>query len=341
MDAKARRTGRATLRMVAEEAGVSTATVSYVVSGRAGRSAGVSEETARRVREAAERLGYRPNPAARSMRTGKTGVVLLSLTMLSDPWSQAVAEAVNRALLPHGITTLIMADDDWEPVLQRQPCDAAFLDAVPASPNAKQRLADLAAAGHRLVIFDEKLEPNDFDVIRSTAMPASRMVVDHLARAHTKIGCLTATTRRTKANRFHAYTTGLAAAGLKVRKDYVEVYPRDAAGAYAAAMRLLTLPDRPTAIFATTDFAAISAIHAAQRLRLRVPEDVAVAGVGNTRESEQMDPALTTVGPTDFFDRLAEIIRARAVGEDDAPGRLHEFPWTLFVRDSSQPRGEE
>ena len=335
MAAPTARAGRATLRMVAEEAGVSTATVSYVVSGRAGRSSGVSTETARRVREAADRLGYRPNPAARSMRTGKTGVVLLSLTMLSDPWSQAVAEAVNRALTPHGMTTLIMADSDWHPVLLGQPCDVAFLDAVPDTPKVKEQLADLVDRGHRLVIFNEQLDPGGFDVIRSSAMPSSRLAMEHLLERHTKIGCLTASTRRGKAYRYHAYTSALAAAGLTSRKEYVEVYPRDAAGAYAAAMKLLTLPDRPTAIFATTDFAAIGAIHAAQRLRLRVPEDVAVVGVGNTLESEQMDPALSTVGPSDFFDRLAEIIRARAVGEDASPGRLHEFPWTLFSRDST------
>lgn len=322
--------------MVAEEAGVSTATVSYVVSGRSGRSSGVSEETARRVRDAADRLGYRPNPAARSMRTGRTGVALLSLTMLPDPWSQAVAEAVNRELTPRGMTTLIMADSDWHPVLLSQPCDVAFVDAVYDQARAQQQLAELAARGYRLVIFDETLEPDGYDVIRSLAMPACRLAVDHLiAQGHTKIGCLTASKRRTRTSRFYAYTSGLKAAGLATRDDYVEVYPRDPIGAYAAAMKLLGLPDRPTAIYATTDFAAIAAINAAQRLQLRVPDDVAVIGIGNTLESEQMDPALSSVGPSDFFDRLAEIIRARAVGEDDAPGRLHEFPWTLFARDST------
>jgi len=337
MDTGAPRVGRATLRMVAEAAGVSTATVSYVVSGRAGRrgTAGVSAETARRVREAAERLGYRPNPAARSMRTGRTGVVLLSLTMLSDPWSQAVAEAVSRALAPHGVTALVMADSDWYPVLLQQPCDVAFIDAIQETPEDRQRIAELVRRGHRLVVFDEKLRPEGFDVIRSAAMPACRLAVDHLLERHTSIGCLTASTRRSRTRRFHASLSGLADAGLPYREDYVEIYPRDAAGAYAAAMRLLSRPDRPTAIYATTDFAAISAIHAAQRLRLRVPEDVAVIGIGNTRESEQTDPALSTVGPEDFFEHLAEIIRARAVDDEPVPDRLHEFPWKLFARGST------
>ena len=80
---------RPTLRMVAKEAGVSVATVSYVLSGRH-RSHTIKDSTADRVREAASRLGYRRNDAARAIRTGKSDLVLLSLNVLADPWSQAV-----------------------------------------------------------------------------------------------------------------------------------------------------------------------------------------------------------------------------------------------------------
>ena len=105
---------RPTLRMVAELAGVSTATVSYVFSGRAGTGgSGVAEATAARVIAAAEELNYRPNTAARAIRTGRSGMVQLSLHMLSDPWSLAVADAVNAEANKHGLTTLILADGDW------------------------------------------------------------------------------------------------------------------------------------------------------------------------------------------------------------------------------------
>ena len=97
--AKASSTGvRPTIRMVAELAGVSTATVSYVLSGRRGDGGpGVSDPTAEKVKAAAERLGYRPNQAARAIRTGRTNTVILSLTMLSDPWSLSVIESVQKA----------------------------------------------------------------------------------------------------------------------------------------------------------------------------------------------------------------------------------------------------
>ncbi len=81
------------------------------VGGRIRR--GVAEATAARVLAAAEELNYRPNSAARAIRTGRSGMVQLSLHMLSDPWSLAVADAVNAEANRHGLTTLILADGDW------------------------------------------------------------------------------------------------------------------------------------------------------------------------------------------------------------------------------------
>ncbi|BCW51412.1 LacI family DNA-binding transcriptional regulator [Arthrobacter sp. StoSoilB13] len=169
--AKAGNTGvRPTIRMVAELAGVSTATVSYVLSGRRGDAGpGVSDPTAEKVKAVAERLGYRPNQAARAIRTGRTNTVILSLTMLSDPWSLSVIEAVQKAAAPLGITPMILGDADWVKVLGTHNADAVFVDAV--RPDQRDALRKLAEHGTTLVVFDEGLEPDGFDVIRSIAGP--------------------------------------------------------------------------------------------------------------------------------------------------------------------------
>ncbi|MDQ6740427.1 MAG: LacI family transcriptional regulator [Actinomycetota bacterium] len=350
------KTIRPTIRMVALEAGVSTATVSYVLSGRPGGSAGapgpgVSPATVRRVQDAAARLGYRPNQAARAIRTGRTKTVLLSLTMLSDPWSLAVIAAVQRAAEPLDITPMILADADWAKVLQHQSADAVFVDAVP--DGSQEQLTRLAEQGTRLVVFDELLKPAGFDVIRSVAAPGCVLAVEHLLTKHRKIGCLisgphlTGTTVARPASagrptsavssgrpspRFAAYSETLAAAGIGQRPDYVAAF--EAGGAYAAAMKLLIQEDAPTAIYAVTDYAAVSAINAAQRLGLTVGRDVDIIGVGNTVEGEQMSPSLSTVGPVDFFDRVAALLLERATGADAQP-HVMEFPWQLFVRESA------
>ncbi|MGO4433910.1 LacI family DNA-binding transcriptional regulator [Paenarthrobacter sp. RAF9] len=345
--AKTSSTGvRPTIRMVAELAGVSTATVSYVLSGRRGDGGpGVSDPTAEKVKAAAERLGYRPNQAARAIRTGRTNTVILSLTMLSDPWSLSVIEAVQKAAAPLGITPMILGDADWVKVLGTHNADAVFVDAV--SKGQRDELRKLAEHGTTLVVFDEGLDAEGFDVIRSIAGPGCRMAVEHLLHGHRKIACLTpATAQGTSGGaRYRAYSEALAAAGIAEREDYLGLFDGTSAGAYAAATRVLSMPDRPTAIYATTDFAAVSAINAAQRLGLAVGTDVDIIGVGNTVEGERMSPSLSTVGPVDFFDKLARLLLRRATGQtgDSAGGASKEpgvldFPWHLFVRESAPHR---
>jgi DNA-binding LacI/PurR family transcriptional regulator len=321
--------------MVAERAGVSTATVSYVFSGRAGSGGtGVAEATAARVMAAAEELNYRPNTAARAIRTGRSGMVQLSLHMLSDPWSLAVADAVNAEANKHGLTTLILADGDWHAALDRVESDVAYLDGVGLDDQAVGKLHDLVRRGQRLVVFSEHLEPEGFDVVRSDAIPGCELAMDHLLERHTAIGCLAAEgavrLAPTQVTRYTPYLEKMAAAGIDPDPSWTETYAETQASAFAAAVRLLSGENRPRAIYATTDFAAIAAINAAHMLGLRVPHDVAVVGVGNTPDARLIAPTLTTVGPTDFYERQARIIIDRALGADDAPARLHEFPWSLF-----------
>jgi len=331
---------RPTLKMVAEAAGVSTATVSYVLSGRPGGDAhgsGISEHTARNVRETAARLRYHPNRAAQAIRTGRTGVVLLSLHMLSDPWSLAVADAVNVEANKHDLTTMILADGDWFAALERQACDIAYIYHVGSDSAAPEKLASLAARGQRLVVFSETLAADGYDTIRSDAIPGCYLAVDHLLERHAKIGCLATEEEFTGAGvtRYTPYVERLTAAGIPINRNYIDLFSATQASAFSAAIRLLSQPDRPTALYVTTDFAAIQAINAAHRLGLRVPEDIAVIGVGNTPDAQLVTPTLTTVGPSDFYERQAEIIIAQSLVDVTELGTVHEFDWTLHAGEST------
>ena len=170
---------RPTLKTVAREAGVSTTTVSFVLSGR---DAGISEATAQRVHEAVKRLGYYPNSSARAVRTGRTGLVMLSLNMLSDPWSLALADAANTAAKEAGLTSMILADGDWFSALELQRADVAYIGLGPDLAADQQRLATLVGRGQKVVVFDELLDPKGFDVIRSKSLPGCRIADGASAR---------------------------------------------------------------------------------------------------------------------------------------------------------------
>ncbi|NEN05408.1 LacI family transcriptional regulator [Diaminobutyricibacter tongyongensis] len=331
------RAARPTLKTVAREAGVSTTTVSFVLSGRP--DAGISEATAQRVHEAVRRLGYYPNSSARAVRTGRTGLVLLSLNMLSDPWSLALADAVNSAAKSAGLTTMILADGDWFSALELQGADVAYIGLGPDRADDERRLATMVERGQKVVVFDELLEPAGFDVIRSKSLPGCRIAVESLIERHTDIACLTSRNNfRETPSRLTVYREVMAEAGLEVREDRIGVYEETQAEAYAVALDLLSASDRPTAIYATTDFAAIAAINAAHRLGIRVPEDVAVIGVGNTPDAGLTEPSLSTVGPIDQFALVADIIVKRALeGPGEVgDGTLHELDWVLIERESTR-----
>lgn len=326
---------RATIKSVAAEAGVSTATVSYVLAGRTkGKGSGISASTAARVHQAADRQGYRPNQAARTIRTGKSNLMMLSLTMLADPWALSVSKAVGEAVESAGITPLILADADWRKVITRHGADVIFIDDAQGENDA-QLLAELAK-NNRLVVFSDDLEPNGFDVIRSTPDDSLDLAMDHLTSQHRKVACLITTRRASspRSVRYGAYLNGLERAGIPFRQDYVATFDGDEGSAYEAAVALLQQPDPPSAIYATSDYAAIAAIHAAQRLRISVPEELALVGVGNTTQGENMEPSLSSAGPVDFFDQLAKFLVSRAK-EHDGDYQVLEFPWRFLVRDSA------
>ena len=325
---------RPTIRMVADLAGVSTATVSYVLSGRGSgaKGPGVKEETTRKVRDAAEELGYRPNQAARAVRTGKTQTVLLSMTMLQDPWSLEVVDAVSSLARQHGLTPLIMADDDWNVALERTQADAVFIDAV--KPAQRSALAGLASRGLKLLVFDSTVEPDGYDVVRSDDLHGCRALVDHLLDGWDDVACLGPGASRTDRGRPGVFHAALAERGRVAPVNRVADIDGSPESAYAGALKLLTPEDRPRAVYATSDYIAISAVHAAQSLGLVVGEDIAIAGVGNTLAGERLTPGLTSVGPRNLLGRVAELMVELAT-ERRPVGELHDFPWEVWERAST------
>lgn len=323
------------MKMVAERAGVSVATVSFVLSGRPSGRIAASESTAERVRSAAAELGYRPNQAARAIRTGRSGLVLLSLTQLSDPWCQSLSEAVNEAATGLHLQPLILADGDWGEVLDGQPVDAAFIDGAETDDLA--RIRSLVDRGLRLIVFSDTLEPDGFDVIRSAQRPGCELAIDHLVQRHSRIGCLAGSNpNRPGWHREDAYVQGLARAGIEQRPGDLQRYTRDQVGAYEAALRLLDRDDRPTAVFASSDFAAITAVNVAVRLGISIPDELEVIGVGNTAESAQMHPSLSSVGPADLFSKVADLIITVAQNDGPRHPARWDFPWQLYLRETSR-----
>lgn len=325
---------RTTMRDVASAAGVSATTVSYVLSGAA---SSIPVATRDRVLAAARELHYRPDRLARAMRTGRTGILQLSLHMLADPWSLAVAEAVNRHALEADLVALILADGDWFQSLDRFAPDVAFIDSPRSAEDGADRVRELAERGQRIVVFDDELEPDGFDVVRSRALPGALAVVDHLLERTEDIACLASVQlvehhERGGRNRYSAYAEAVAVG--RIPRSRIATYDGGPQQAVAAARQLLEAS--PRAIYATTDFAALAALQLARAQGMEVPRDVMITGLGNTPAGEAAAPSLTTAGPIDQYERIGGILVEVAAG---APlGRTHDFAWRVIERESSSQK---
>lgn len=326
---------RATLREVAEHAGVSVATASYVLSGTQKSGARFSEETAERVRQSATELQYLPNRMARSVRTGRTGVIQLVLHMLGDPWTQDIAETFTSRAPGHGLTTLIALDSDFAAALARSEFDAAFVAATGVSEPAQWR-ETLGALARKVAVYSPTLEPDGFDVIRFDERLASRLAVGHLIERHRGVACLTAASGAGETGvgpRLGAYVDVMTDAGLEIPEGYVAEFAKDVLDPYRAARALLTRSDRPSAVFAEADFAAFATVQTARELGLRVPEDVAVIGIGDSEQAQRSE--ISSVGADGMRERIVDFVLERALESSTPLNRVLELEPVLFARRSS------
>lgn len=166
-----------TIRDVAEAAGVSLTTVSYVLSGRPGGNTRISQPTQDRVHAAARELGYVPNRAARGMRRGRTDVVAIAITDLDDVRDRALAAAAARILPRSGYQPVILVGAGWRQFMLSGGADGVILGSVPAhrSPEEVRTMAELVERGVGLVVFSGTLPRDGCDVLapRTAGPPGS------------------------------------------------------------------------------------------------------------------------------------------------------------------------
>lgn len=289
-----------TLRMIADEVGVSISTVSRVLNTPdpdAQRWAG--PETVVRIRALAAQRGYRPNPQAAGLRTARSRLVGVLVPRLQDFVLATVYEGIEEAATEHGLATFVTNSLDdpanrvarTEMMMQRRVEGMIFGDARIED----EFLADLAGRGLPLVLVSRRtanhLSATCDDVL------GGRLVGEHLVAAgRERLGILAGLPfASTAQERTQGARQAFAEAGMEVADARVVWGPFDAAGGRESAERLLAEPPYPDAIFATNDFAAIGALGVLRDRGLRVPDDVALIGYNDTPLAAEILVPLTTV----------------------------------------------
>ncbi|QKJ18351.1 LacI family DNA-binding transcriptional regulator [Microbacterium hominis] len=324
---------RARISDVATAAGVSPTTVSLVLNDVESR---ISEETRRRVREAAEAVGYAPSSVARGLRTRQTRTIgLISDQIATTPFAGRMLAGAQDAARENG-RLVFLVDTGGDDVIEREAIAALSAQQVDAMI--------YACMWHRVVPAPEGLpagtifmdcrpEGGGFrSVVPDDREGGAAAVRELVAAGHRRIAYLdTSDTPIASGLRYEGYRAALAEAGLPFDPALHVSGDTSAQGGRAAADRLLELPEdrRPTGIFCFNDRMAIGVYTAAHHRGLEIPRDLSVVGYDDQQlVAAEQDPPLTTIAlPHYAMGRWAMEVAlgVRAEGDEDAT-HLMECP---------------
>ncbi|MFG1815617.1 LacI family DNA-binding transcriptional regulator [Kribbella sp. NPDC049174] len=331
------REGRTTLRDVAAAAGVSVATCSYVLSGRADRTTPLPEPTRRRVEEAARQLGYKGNTAARSLRRQRSELIALVYAPPVGPWLDRLTMECEDIAAAHGYSVIGVPVRRLDRAAQSlRVITRGHVDAAIFTPGLSDDL-DLTAARRStraLLAFSDHLDLKGVDVVRNNVRQAVAEATTYLLDAgRERIAFLSHAARND--DRYLGYVDALQARGLDVDSGLVRIGAASREEAVVVVRDLLESPKPPDALVSESDRGAFAALQAAVDRGFKVPDDLAVIGTGNTLEATYSSPPLTSVGMYQLdFTEMVEALFAR-IDDPTLPARKLSMPWVLNRRVSA------
>jgi len=335
---------RVTSRDVAERAGVSRTTVSFVLNEVEGVR--ISKETRQRVLTAAKDLGYVPDATAQALVSRRTRIIGLVFSrsyhhLASDAFLLQIVDGLLDVVRQHGIRLLLDSvenldqKDSYLSLARAKRIDGIILS-LPRTDD--QELHALAEEGFPVVLIGrlptEKICSVDVD-----NRSASKTAVEYLlSQGHKRIGCITnaPTSFIAASDRLRGYQEALSDAGLAYDKNLVRYGDYSPHSGYEAMSSLLQEANSPTAVFVASDVVAFGAMTAIQEHKLKIPDDIAVIGFDDVPLSRYMNPPLTTIRlPAKNLGHRAGELLFDLILHQVEPGRRVTLDTELVIRNST------
>ncbi|MDR0958903.1 MAG: LacI family transcriptional regulator [Propionibacteriaceae bacterium] len=292
----------ATLRDVADAAGVSLTTASRALSGSTHRVADVSRQ---RVLEAAQRLQYRPNRSAQAMTRGLNETVGLVVMDIADPSDHTITAGLLAVAESAGLLVTVTASENHHEIgvdavaglVAQRPRALVLVGSVggEGSSGVLGQLESFTAEGGRVVLVSQSHHPYDTVSVDQTG-GAQALAEAVVARGYRSFALLTGPARSPIVQeRLAGFRAGLAAHGIEVADSAVIGSDGSRDGGYAAAGEWLTRHLDNEIILATNDAIAVGAISRFREAGLTLPDDLAIAGFDGIAPLRDITPSLTTV----------------------------------------------
>lgn len=335
---------RPTQSDVARLAGVSRATVSYVINENAQNRYALTDQTRQRVLAAIAQLGYEPDARARSLRSGGSDTIGLLIPDPHNPHYWEIVQGLEDEVQKQGFH-LLLASTALDPQRERQILQALLrrrIDALIVTlsfvEQSRTIFERLIARSYPLVTLGTVAF--NTDAVMTTYGNAARQIMQHLLDlGHTRIGFVFGVgSPDLGLNRMAAYRESLHDAGLLVDDALIDRCGIRIEDGYAAALRLLSQRPRPTALLVINDWLALGALRAAAECGLRVPQDLSIAGFDNMEMSAYVTPPLTSARSSgQEIGRQAARLALERLQNPTLPPRRLQIEAQMVLRQSTGP----
>lgn len=286
----------ATMKDIARLAQVSTSTVSHVING----SRFVSDEIRDKVMRIVVELNYTPSYIARSLKVKTTKTIGLLVTATNNPFFYEVMAGVEQYCQKNQYNLIIATTGGDGKRLQQnlQTLIHKQVDGVLLMCGDSRFQADMELeVSLPLVVMDWWFTELNADKILENSEYGGYLATKSMVDAgHQKIGIITGNLRKSVAkNRLQGYKKALSEANIVLNPDWIVESHFDFEGGIVGAQKLLSLSDRPTAIFCCSDTIAIGAYQAIQNQGLRIPQDISIMGYDDIELARYLFPSLSTI----------------------------------------------
>lgn len=312
----------ATIKQIAQHAGVSVATVSHVIN----NTRYVSDEVRARVEASIREFNYVPNAVARSLRCSDTKTLGMMIPNSSNPFFAEVVRGVEDECFRHGYSLILCNSDDnrdkqsiYLRALMSKRIDGLGMI---SSGHDEDLQALLSSTSLPLVIVDREIDNISADLVELNHQQGCYLAVKHLVElGHKRIAYLSGPADLTVSQqRLRGVQQALSEAGLVLQADHLVTTDLTSHAGFTCTQQLMQLPTPPTALFAGNDLVALGAICAIHEAGKTVPGDFSVIGFDDIALASYMSPRLTTVHqPTQRIGQLtAQLLIERITGTRQA-----------------------
>jgi DNA-binding LacI/PurR family transcriptional regulator len=332
-----------TMQDIARVSGVSQSTVSRVLNDRV-TTVPIAAVTRERVLEAADRLGYRPNPLARGLRGAKTMLLGIIVREIADPFFAPAVQAVSMRARERRYNVVLgsahsQADEAIElhAVLETRHCDGIIV--LGDMRDQPRLLEDLAASRVPVVALWQGGPLPGVDTVNVDNRAGVASAVDHLAAlGHRRFGFIGESLHGDVRERRAAFFDRLTELGMRPLDDHIVAAVTDPGAGVEAFRRLMAQADPPTAVVTATDNLAIGVLHAAHSLGLDIPAQVSVVGFDDIPLAAYTAPPLTTVhNPITEMAALAVDVAIDRPSGESGEKRHHVLAPGFTVRATTGP----